>query len=65
MHIDKPFWGENCPIKHCVEAKALEHCGMCHEFPCALAKQFAYDEKQGDGGKRLAQCIRWKETVEG
>ena len=60
IHIKKPFWGEACPIKDCVEQKQLTHCGECEAFPCELAKSFAYDEKQGDGGKRLETCRCWK-----
>ncbi|MCI8541111.1 MAG: DUF3795 domain-containing protein [Erysipelotrichaceae bacterium] len=63
-NIEHPFWG-NCPIKSCVEGKALTHCGQCDTFPCAMAKQFAFDEKQGDGGKRLKQCERWNEEIKG
>lgn len=64
VKITNPFWGE-CPIKACVERKKLNHCGTCDTFPCAMAKQFAYDEKQGDDGKRLRQCIAWTEEVKG
>ena len=64
IHIKRPFWGE-CPVKACVETKTLAHCGECETFPCELAKQFAFDEKQGDNGKRLAQCHCWKEGVKG
>lgn len=59
VHIDKPFWGDICPLKTCCEAKELEHCGQCSEFPCEVLKQFAYDEKQGDDGKRIRQCECW------
>ncbi len=62
VQIQKPFWGESCPIKACCEGKKLAHCGQCGDFPCALLKQFAYDERQGDGGKRIEQCKRWKEN---
>lgn len=65
INIAHPFWNDVCPIKQCVEEKQLSHCGECEQFPCALAKQFAYDEKQGDQGKRLCQCQRWKEEVKG
>lgn len=63
--ISKPFWGEVCPVKACCEEKALEHCGLCQQFPCALLHQFAYDKDQGDNGKRIEQCRCWcqKETV--
>ena len=37
----------------------LNHCGECEDFPCKLAKSYAYDEKQGDQGKRLEQCRCW------
>lgn len=63
--IKKPFWGDACPVKDCVETKRLQHCGECAEFPCALANAFAYDEKQGDQGKRLATCRCWKEHTAG
>ena len=33
--------------------------GVCEQFPCELLRQFAYDEKQGDGGKRIEQCKIW------
>ena len=59
-NIRKPFWGEDCPVKSCCEIKRLAHCGQCPDFPCDLLYQFAYDKKQGDGGKRIEQCRRWK-----
>ena len=60
VNIEKPFWGESCPVKSCAEGKPYAHCGQCDEFPCKLLSQFAYDEKQGDGGKRIEQCKLWK-----
>lgn len=57
--------GEGCPVKSCVEEKKLQHCGECETFPCELAKAFAYDEKQGDGGERLKTCRCWKEGIPG
>ena len=62
VNIEKPFWGENCPVKSCAETKGHEHCGQCSDFPCDLLNQFAYDEKQGDNGKRLEQCKCWGES---
>jgi len=59
VNIEKPFWGESCPVKSSCEAKGHEHCGQCEHFPCDTLKQFAYDEKQGDSGKRIEQCKRW------
>lgn len=58
-NMSKPFWGDCCPVKACCEAKHYEHCGQCELFPCDLLKQFAYDEKQGDNGKRIEQCRIW------
>lgn len=60
--IQKPFWGDSCPVKSCCEEKVHTHCGQCGSFPCPLLNQFAYDEKQGDNGKRIDQCRKWKET---
>lgn len=59
VHMSKPFWGENCPVKSCCEGRGLPHCGACGQFPCQLLHQFAYDEKQGDSGKRIEQCKLW------
>lgn len=60
-NIEKPFWGERCPVKSCCETKRHAHCGQCPDFPCDLLRQFAYDKKQGDDGKRIEQCRRWKQ----
>ncbi len=59
MAIEGPFWGETCPLKACCEGKRLENCGRCDEFPCGLLVQFAFDENQGDGGRRIEQCRVW------
>lgn len=59
LNIENPFWGE-CPVKVCCENKKHEHCGQCTEFPCELLNSFAYDENQGDGGKRIRQCEKWQ-----
>jgi len=61
--IDKPFWGEACPIKACCEGKKREHCGECNDFPCDLLRQFAYDKEQGDDGKRIEQCRKWLNEI--
>lgn len=58
IHIDKPFWG-TCDVKVCCDSNGLEHCGQCTDFPCEVAKNYAYDECQGDDGKRLEQCKKW------
>lgn len=56
--VENPFWG-SCPVKACCQQKQHEYCGQCGEFPCGLLKQFAYDENEGDGGKRIEQCRCW------
>jgi hypothetical protein len=60
INIDKPFWGESCPVKSCCEGRNIEHCGECNEFPCDLLNQFAFDKEQGDDGKRIEQCRKWQ-----
>lgn len=60
VNIDKPFWGESCPVKTCCENNKVEHCGLCSDFPCELLKKFAFDKEQGDDGKRIEQCKLWK-----
>lgn len=59
VSIQKPFWGEACPLKSCCEAKGHEHCGQCVDFPCDMLTQFSYDKEQGDDGKRIEQCRKW------
>jgi hypothetical protein len=59
IHIEKPFWGEICPVKVCCENNRKAHCGLCEAFPCDLLHQFSYDEAQGDNGKRIEQCRKW------
>lgn len=63
MEIEKPFWGECCPVKSCCEEKKQDHCGECDNFPCELLIQFSYDEEQGDNGKRIEQCKLWMHKV--
>jgi hypothetical protein len=58
-NIEKPFWGESCPVKDCCEGRGHEHCGQCPEFPCGLLNGFAYDNEQGDNGKRILTCRAW------
>jgi hypothetical protein len=59
VNIEKPFWGESCPVKDCCEGRGHEHCGECPEFPCELLNGFAYDKEQGDNGKRILTCRAW------
>ena len=40
--------------------RGLDHCGACEDFPCEMLNKFAYDEGQGDNGKRIEQCKKWK-----
>ncbi|MCI8623105.1 MAG: DUF3795 domain-containing protein [Provencibacterium sp.] len=63
--IEKPFWGESCPVKSCAEQAGLSHCGQCEKFPCPLLNGFAYDPEQGDDGKRIRQCAQWLEKEKG
>jgi hypothetical protein len=65
VNIEKPFWGDSCPVKNCCEGKKLEHCGKCDDFPCDLLKQFAYDKEHGDDGKRIEQCGKWAGEKDG
>jgi len=57
--MEKPFWGESCPVKSCCESKSQEHCGTCSEFPCDLLNQYSFDKEHGDDGKRIEQCKAW------
>lgn len=62
--MERPFWGESCPVKKCCEEKGRAHCGECPDFPCELLTQFAYDKAQGDDGERIRRCRRWAEGKE-
>lgn len=57
----KTFWAGQLSRKKLRESKEQRHCGECNEFVCSLLHTFAYDEEQGDGGKRLEQCKLWKQ----
>ena len=57
--IDKPFWGDSCPVKDCCEERKYDHCGQCPDIPCDLLTQFSYDKEQGDNGKRIKTCRTW------
>ncbi|MGO5065505.1 DUF3795 domain-containing protein [Clostridium sporogenes] len=61
VNIEKPFWGEKCPVKSCCESKENKHCGTCENFTCELLNKFAYDKEQGDNGKGIKQCRKWSE----
>ena len=62
-NMEKPFWGDSCPVKSCCEGKGYDHCGQCEAFPCQALNQFAYDPQQGDGGLRIEQCRKWREEA--
>lgn len=62
VNIDKPFWGDSCPVKACCESKTLGHCGQCQSFVCQQLHTFAFDPKQGDNGTRIEQCKVWSES---
>lgn len=61
--MEKPFWGESCPVKSCCEGKGQEHCGKCEKFSCLLLHRFAYEMEQSDDGKRIEQCRKWREET--
>ncbi len=63
IQMQKPFWGESCPVKSCCEERGHLHCGECGDFPCETLHQFAYDEQQGDNGARIEQCKRWRQET--
>lgn len=58
INIEQPFWG-SCQIKKSCEEKKHENCGQCEQFPCKSLIDYAYDEEQGDNGKRIEQCKKW------
>lgn len=56
--MDKPFWGGDCQVKTCCEARGLDHCGKCQEFPCDMLANMGKD--QGfDPEPKLRQCRVW------
>lgn len=59
VNVPNPFWGK-CPVKECCETKKHNHCGECEFFPCELLVSYSYDSKEGDDGKRIKQCRKWK-----
>lgn len=61
FELEEGNWAGNCEIKACCEGKELEHCGLCHTFPCDLLRNTAFDEDEGDDGERLVTLKRWAE----
>lgn len=41
--MEKPFWGGECGVKSCCEAKGLNHCGECPDFPCEMEASMGTD----------------------
>jgi hypothetical protein len=41
----RPFWGE-CKLFACAKEHDVEHCGLCHDFPCDLFVN-QYDPEHG------------------
>lgn len=62
INIPDPFWG-HCTLKGCCEDKHLSHCGTCKECPCDTLNAFAYEENEGDDGRRIRQCQIWRDTL--
>ncbi|QNM06368.1 DUF3795 domain-containing protein [Qiania dongpingensis] len=60
LNMKTPFWGGDCEVKSCCEAKGLNHCGECKEFPCetisSMGKEQGYDPEP-----RLLKCRQWAE----
>lgn len=59
------YWGEKCEIKECCEAKKLEHCGFCPDFPCEMLREISFDEEFGDDGERLLNAKKWADESRG
>lgn len=55
-----PFWANGdsvkCEVAECNKAEGRGFCGECGKFPCEILNRFAYDEEQGDDGKRIENC---------
>ena len=56
--LAKPFWGGECGVKSCCEAKGLNHCGECPDFPCEMEASMGTD-MGFDAEPRLKQCREW------
>ncbi|MCL2350628.1 MAG: DUF3795 domain-containing protein [Defluviitaleaceae bacterium] len=59
VNIEKPFWGESCPVKSCCEGRGHDFCGQCENFPCEQLIEFSYAKEEGDNGKRIETCRSW------
>lgn len=54
--MEKPFWGGECGVKSCCEAKGLNHCGECPDFPCEMEASMGtdmgfFDQRNGNGAE--------------
>ena len=63
-HMVMPFWGGECTVKSCCEAKKISHCGECAVFPCEIEKNIGVEHGY-DPAPRLEQCRKWKEQSRG
>ena len=35
--------GADCEIRNCARQKSVDHCGVCHDFPCKIITDFCND----------------------
>ena len=56
--MKQPFWGGECGVKSCCEAKGLDHCGVCPDFPCEMLSTMGVEEGF-DPKPKIAQCRIW------
>lgn len=61
IHMEMPFWGGECGVKTCCEAKRLNHCGECEGFPCSMMATMGV-EQGFDPAPRLENCRKWAKT---
>jgi len=59
VKMEIPYWGEPCPLKDCCEGRGLEHCGLCPEFPCKMLRDYSFDSRYRDKGRRIEICRAW------
>ena len=58
LTMEKTFWGGECGVKTCCEAKELGHCGECEIFPCEMLSNMG--KEQGfDPLIKIEQCRIW------
>ena len=60
LNMAVPFWGGECEVKSCCEAKDFNHCGQCPGVPCEMLTNMG--KEQGyDSTAKIAQCQKWAE----